>query len=179
MYICHIVGCDGCGKSTILAQLHDNYPATYIKEPMDRSIITEPNIFKKVRLFANDRKLIYDQLKGVTGPIISDRSFICSVVYQSLEFNESPPISSIHYVYKCNQDIPMPTQVVYLTTNPDVIVKRISNRSDEDVPSVTWIKSIQERYQLVFKLLDIEPLVIDTSHSNISDNVSRIISILP
>ena len=182
MSIVCLCGADASGKSTIIHHLKEQYPATYIREPSNPFIIDEikicDNIYKKIRLFAQDRKLIYNELNTTTSTIISDRSFLCSMAYQSLEFPNEIPITALHYIYKCNQDVPHPNVVIYTTATPDVINRRLKARGEPTL-STKYIHDVQSRYQLVFKLLDINPIIIDTTYSSINDNVSKVLSILP
>lgn len=183
MHVIALTGCDGSGKSTIVSRLSEQYPVKYVKEPSNPSIIEQikssDNIFKIIRLFVKDREQLYEQLnREQHSIIISDRSFICSMVYQSLQF-DSLPIESLNYIYKCNQMMPIPDQVIYVYAQPSCIVERLNHRKDNDTLTQQQVKAIQDRYQLVFQLLNIKPITIDTTHTTISDNVSKILSALP
>ena len=169
MKLVHICGVDGAGKSTIINQLKTIYPSsTFIKEPHNPTLIelinssTDP--VERAILFNKDRQLLYNELSSNPPQLlISDRSFICNIVYQSLELTDQLPIDSIHYLYNLNRNIPQPTHVIYLTTSPYIIANRINSRPNETSPTYHTIRQIQNRYELVFTLLNITPLIIDTT----------------
>ena len=180
MQIVHITGCDGTGKSTTINNLKKQLPnAIFIKEPHNQTLInlinTSTDPYERAILFNKDRSLLYNEL-NLTNPdqlIISDRSFICNIVYQSLEMTDQPLIESIHYLYNLNRNIPQPTHVIYLTTSPYIIANRINSRPNETSPTYHTIRQILNRYKLVFTLLNITPLIIDTSTTT---NINQIIT---
>jgi thymidylate kinase len=178
MYLSVFGGCDGSGKSTIIEALKSHYPATYIKEPsLDATInilkeTTNPHT--KVDLFTNDRKQIYKT--KFEGTVISDRSFICNMVYQSLELPYTP-IKSLYYIFRLQRTIPLPNQVFYVTANPTIIEKRLTSRNEP--LTLDQIKAIQQRYLTTLQLLDIEPIIIDTSYLTIDQCVMKCVSYLP
>lgn len=184
MKICHICGCDGTGKSTIISHLKSQFPATYIKEPHNPTLInlikSSDDPHEKTILFLKDRQLLYNELLNTPQQmIISDRSFICNIVYQSLEMTDELPITSIYHIYNLNKTIPFPTHVIYLTTSPYLIANRINKRPNETSPTYHTIRQIQNRYKLVFKLLNITPLIIDTTHQSTQiQNLNTIIDYL-
>lgn len=183
MKLVHICGVDGAGKSTIINQLKTIYPSsTFIKEPHNQTLIklikssTDPQ--ERAILFNKDRQLLYNEvnLTNTDQLIISDRSFLCNIVYQSLEMTDQLPIDSIHYIYNLNRYIPHPTLTIYITATPYIIANRINSRPNEKSPTYHTIKQIQNRYELVFTLLNITPLIIDTSNTPISSNLKTIIN---
>ena len=135
------------------------------------------DIYKKVKLFAIDR---YKLLKDIdfNNTVVSDRSYICSLVYQSLELERNHnyiPFESIGYIYNEQLAIIKPTLVVYLHCEPDIIYERLQNRSNDDMLSIEEIIRLQARYHLVFKLFNLNVLTINTNHS-ISNTVSKVLS---
>lgn len=185
MQTIHIVGTDGVGKSTIVEKLKTSYPnATYIREPsieMKEKILSCDDPIEKVKLFVQDRKNIYrsiqkDQL------IISDRSFICSMVYQSLELDAIMlPIDSIPLIFNANiqSGIPMPHKIIYLYCESYELHRRLSKRHNEETPTIDHLKKLQDRYKLVFALLNISPLVINTTSYSSNQCISMILPHLP
>ena len=179
--IVHLVGSDGAGKSTILKSLQDNYPATYIHEPYHPEIIQKihesTSIFEKIDLFAQDRHMLYKSLK-YDSTIISDRSFICSMVYQSLELESQhwPPFMAIKHIYQAQYDLIPPTLVIYIHANPITIYHRLQSRERTHHLTIEQIVHIQARYNYIFDMFHIKVLPIDTSHTSLDNNVSKIIS---
>lgn len=179
-----LVGCDGSGKSTILSNLQSIYDVTYIKEPYAQQYIdqisTTDDIFKKISLFAWDRYELYKDIEfPLSKTIISDRSFICSLVYQSLELEEKyqwPPFSAIKQVYDQQLSIIPPNLVIYIHAEPSVIHRRLSARGEDHYLTLEQINAIQTRYQLIFQLFNLNVLPIDTSMTPIDINVSKILS---
>ena len=145
MKLVHICGCDGTGKSTIINQLKTIYPSsTFIKEPHYQTLIklikssTDPQ--ERAILFNKDRQLLYNELSSNPPQLlISDRSFLCNIVYQSLEMTDQLPIDSIHYIYNLNRYIPHPTLTIYITATPYIIANRINSRPNEKSPSIQSI----------------------------------------
>lgn len=180
-HIVALVGCDGSGKSTITSKLKKIYPATYIHEPYHPHIIKQINssfsIFDKINLFAQDRYLLYSSL-NFDSTIISDRSFLCSMVYQSLELETLnwDTFQSIKYIYDAQIGLIPPTLVIYIHANPDIIHHRLQTRDKSHHLSIEQIIKIQERYNYIFKLLHINVLSIDTGSTSIENNISKIIS---
>ena len=180
-HIIHVVGPDGAGKSTILRSLQDVYPATYIHEPYHPHIIDQINattsIFDKINLFAQDRHLLYKSLK-FDSTIISDRSFICSLVYQSLELESQhwPSFMAIKHIYQAQYNLILPTMVIYIHAKPNVIYNRLQGRDKSHHLTIDKIVHIQARYNYIFELFHINVLPIDTSNTSLDNNVSKIIS---
>jgi len=182
--IINICGCDGSGKSTILEHLKQQYPATYIKEPHNDAFIKQiketNDVFKQIDLFAHDRYLLYKDIEfPLTTHLISDRSFICSLVYQSIEIETKhhwPPFCAINQVYSSQLAVFLPTLVIYVYARPSIIHHRLSERSEEHYLTINQIQRIQSRYDLIFKLFNLNVLMIDTTSTPIHSNISRIIS---
>ena len=182
--LCHLVGCDGSGKSTILNALQSTYDANYIKEPFNQHYIDQihatDDIFKKIEYFAYDRYELYKDIEfPLSKTIVSDRSFICSLVYQSLEIEAKhlwPPFSAIKQVYDQQLAIVPPSLVIYIHAEPSVIHRRLSARGEDHYLTLDQINAIQTRYQLIFQLFNLNVLPIDTSLTPIDINVSKILS---
>lgn len=179
--LCHIVGCDGCGKSTIIKHLKNSYPATYIHEPYHQNIIDQinesSNTMDKINLFALDRHLLYKSL-NYNSTIISDRSFICSMVYQSLELESQgwPSFQSIKHIYQAQLSVIPPTIIFYIYANPLITYNRLQSRDSSHHLTTHQIVQIQSRYSYIFDLFNLKPITIDTSSTTIENNVSKIIS---
>jgi len=182
--LCHLVGCDGSGKSTILNALQSTYDAIYIKEPASQhyiDLISSTNdVFKQIDYFSADRFNLYKDIKfPLSKTIVSDRSFICSLVYQSLEIEAKhlwPPFSAIKQVYDQQLAIVPPNLVIYIHAEPSVIHRRLSTRGEDHYLTLDQINAIQARYQLIFQLFNLNVLPIDTSLTPIDINVSKILS---
>ena len=179
-----LAGVDGAGKSTILNALQSTYDATYIKEPFNQHYIdlikSTDDIFKKIEYFAYDRYELYKDIEfPLSKTIVSDRSFVCSLVYQSLELEDKyqwPPFSAIKQVYDQQLAIVPPSLVIYIHAEPSVIHRRLSARGEDHYLILDQINAIQARYQLIFQLFNLNVLPIDTSITPIGINVSKILS---
>lgn len=182
--IYHIVGLDGSGKSTIIDHLKQQYPATYIKEPSSPHYIdlinNTANIFKKIEYFAVDRFSLYKDIEfPLDQPLISDRSYICSLVYQSLELESQcnyTPFEAITHIYNSQLAIIKPTLIIYVHAYPTTIHHRLSNRGPSHYLTLDQIKAIQARYQLIFQLFNLNVLSIDTTTQSISSSLTQILS---
>lgn len=180
--ITHIVGTDASGKSTTLKNLKETFPATYIREPYHPDIIsqltTTTSIFEKIKLFALDRHRLYSTLNlNSSTPIISDRSFICNLVYQSLELESQhnfTPYSSIKHILDAQLSIHNPTLVIYIHAEPQTIYNRLSHRTPDHHMTIPTINAIQARYELVLTLLNFNTLKIDTTNTSPSTTLSTI-----
>ena len=179
-----LAGVDGAGKSTILNALQSTYDATYIKEPASQhyiDLISSTNdVFKQIDYFSADRFNLYKDIEfPLSKTIISDRSFICSLVYQSLEIEAKHlwlPFSAIKQVYDQQLAIVPPNLVIYIHAEPSVIHRRLSARGEDHYLTLEQINAIQTRYQLIFQLFNLNVLPIDTSVTPIGINVSKILS---
>lgn len=179
-----LAGVDGAGKSTILNALQSTYDANYIKEPFNQHYIdlikSTDDVFKQIDYFAMDRFNLYKDIEfPLSKTIVSDRSFICSLVYQSLELEDKyhwPPFSAIKQVYDQQMAIVPPSLVIYIHAEPSVIHRRLSARGEDHYLTLDQINAIQARYQLIFQLFNLNVLPIDTSITPIGINVSKILS---
>lgn len=183
--IIHLVGCDGCGKSTIHNNLRSELPnVTYTKEPAIK-YKEKLDVNNAIEYFAKDRHNLYNELNASkNNVIISDRSYICSLVYQSLELEKEKILhfpESIYHIYDSQLSVNLPSMIFYIhCSDPYKIQKRLSTRKYEtdDILTITQINAIQSRYLAVFKLMNYDNIVIpiDTSTQPISYTISQIIS---
>lgn len=183
-HIIHLVGCDGCGKSTIHNNLREELPnITYIKEPVIKSK-EKLTVNDAIEYFAKDRHKLYRGVDVRDNIIISDRSYICSLVYQSLELERERRLSfpeSVYYVYDSQLSIHKPNMIFYIyCSDPYKIQKRLYTRKHEkdSILTISQINDIQSRYLVIFKLMGYDGIVIpiDTTNQPISYSVSQIIS---
>lgn len=176
-----LAGCDGVGKSTLFKFLQNEIDAKFIIEP---TIGTKEKLkschdpIKRVSIFADDRRQIMNEI--FTCPqstIISDRSYICSLVYQSLEIESElhwTPYESIKFIMDNNPNVYIPNLVIYITCYPSIAVERCNNR--HETLTITDAKRIMDRYDFVFQLMNLNVVKIDTSNTTIEDNISKIMS---
>jgi len=170
-------GVDGAGKTSIINRLRNQLNATYIKEPT-KEIEAAP-VFKKISLFAQDREEQFRDIKfPLTRHLISDRSYICSLVYQSIEIEKEygwSTYQSINYVLEQQPETPRPDIVIFIHASTSVIIKRLMSRNEERL-TFDQINEIQNRYSLVFKLYNFNTLSIDTTRHSINSSVNNILN---
>lgn len=165
-----IDGISGAGKGSRIASLEN-----FLKENLNKKVVrfSEPfhlrdeikefrknperDARKELDLFIKDRKLGLSDYKDMFGrddtTILSDRSFVSSLVYQSLQGIPIEEIKEKHRFY------PDPVLAFILLCDPKVAVERINERQIRDGVEISLdenvdkISRLVERYREVAKEL--------------------------
>lgn len=142
-----IDGPDGCGKTTLINRLKEEYPDfVYVKEPGDERFESTRKIREivlhskedipqeaELYLFLADRIILFDFIKkqlkqGKT--VISDRSFCASVAYQSNQNMSAGDVLNIYSAY-LNKALPHIDNIVLLKIDKDEQKKRLFSRGQD------------------------------------------------
>jgi dTMP kinase len=85
--------------------------------------------------------------------LVADRSFISSLVYQSLDL--FPGSVDVDWIYTVNKHIPKPDLVIYLDVEPEVAFARLVKRGKlRDIPEeLANLRALAARYRTVLKML--------------------------
>lgn len=115
-------------------------------------------------LFAADRLLqvVNIEKRVASGCIIvSERSWISSLVYQS--YDGFPEYGDLEWVYTINKYMPRPHIVVYLNVNPHVAYERIKSRARRELPEkLVHLVELAKAYNKVIELVRrIVPVVVE------------------
>ena len=130
-------GIDGSGKTTLISELKVYFSkkieVKIKEEPFDRSFIEKSFQFAKkanklksviiTLAFAYDRAL-NEAFFEFEGLVLSDRSFISSIAYQSLDLPKE-------WIFEVNKFFKKPDLVIFLDADVDVALKRIEERNKE------------------------------------------------
>lgn len=176
-----IDGIDSCGKTTLIERLKKEHPDwIFVREPGDMLFSTNQSIRKlllhgedlsdlaEAYLFAADRSILLEyvdsQIKeGKT--VVSDRSFISSLAYQSqksLTFNQILRINR-EAILKC-----IPTQVFILDIDIETYKKRSEDKLKDRIEEkdLDYFERVLMTYRLMKKMLD------EHSYHVLSDRIS-------
>jgi thymidylate kinase len=176
----HFVGCDGSGKTTIINLLKDCLQAKYIREPSPETklkLLNVENTFDEIKLFAEDREKLYNTIKVYDDQLtISDRSYICSLTYQSLKLESEfgcCPFDAISEVFNAQpSNIIKPELVIFLYSTPFTLFQRCNAR--QEYMTIKYAESIIERYKLIFKLFNLNVIYFDTGLYPLQVTVDKI-----
>ena len=160
-------GIDGSGTTThsrllvrVLRSL--NYCATWVQEPskgpiggLIRSLLHRSLGDQRLMalLFAADR---LEQALRAVKPLIdegcivvSDRSWVSSLVYQSYE--EMPGAASLDWVYTVNRYAPRIDVLVFLDVSPEVAFARIARQRTalDEVERLRYLTGLARRYRSI------------------------------
>jgi len=176
MKLVQLVGPDASGKSSIWRQLikdhletsNNNSKVVFIREPNDLELINmikeSVDVFEKIKLYALDRQQLYKKFENDPPEIIvSDRSYICSLVYQSLQVElecDVPLYTAIEIVMNNQHQIRVPDLVIYTYAQPSTLYDRCVNRGEFMTPQ--YAQQLMRRYELVFELFKLNVIKINT-----------------
>ncbi len=165
-----IEGIDGSGKTTISLKLREYLEekgkrAEVVREPWTNEIKTllskYPNMnpLAEAYLFAADRLLLHTQLIAnylqEHTYVIGDRSYIASLVYQTVRGAEEEIVIAInHFAIK-------PDIVILLDVTPETAWKRINNKENKQLQHLEekrFLNSLREKYLELTKRMK-HPLV--------------------
>lgn len=138
-----IDGIDGCGKSTQVGLLTDALQATRIQEISPTRwgktlrAMESPSLAQQLALFTADRACLAETLEAAAGSetnhIVSDRSFLCGVAYQSHESPLTP-----HFLRELNRTlVPEYDLQILLDVPLDTAFARIESRGEKK----TWCET--------------------------------------
>lgn len=166
---------DGCGKTTLINRLKEEYPDfVYVKEPGDerfestrkiREIVlhSQDNIPPEAEmyLFLADRLILFEYIKqqlenGKT--VISDRSFCASIAYQSSEEISAGYILDTYSKY-LNKALPHIDSIVILRLKQDIQQERLELRNQNldrmEQKSDVFMKKVINIYNTMRSFIDI------------------------
>ncbi len=145
-----IEGIDGAGKTTISKFLYNEY-----KNVVKIKLLKEPNKNNKIGrilkeylkerkfgiflalLYAADRTYTYEFLKDNYDVILSDRSVVSSLAYQSIYLPES-------WIIEINKFVKFPDYVIYLDVDPVISIRRVKDH--ELFENVDYLKKVRKKY---------------------------------
>lgn len=170
-----IEGIDGVGKTTVtqlvVSKLRDNgIEAEYVWEPYTdeiRSLLNRsPNInpIAEAFLFSADRAYLHSEVLSKllmeNRAVVSDRSFIASLVYQVAR--GAPE----ELVYSLNAFAIRPSLVILLDAPPEVALRRLGEKKKKQLLHLEksdYLGIIRQRYFEVLEKLNVPFKVIDAS----------------
>jgi len=187
-------GIDGSGKTSLINELSKDkdlkkYKPIIKREPFDKKFLE--NCFKKISswdneekalclslAFAYDRAFLEKEFKDYYGKnlVLSDRSFISSLAYQSIYID-------LDWVFCINKFFKKPDLVIYLDTDVDIALRRINQRSEKSITyfeKKEFLEKLKESYKKVFDFLrkkDYEIFEIDANEEfeSVKNKVKKII----
>jgi dTMP kinase len=135
-----IDGIDGCGKSTQVKRLAEAIGARAIQEISPSRwgrqfrALSAPTLAQQLALFTADRAVLAERLERASGSktehLVSDRSYLSGVAYQSYESFLTP-----EFIEEMNRAIvPQYDLQIYLHIPVDVAMARIEQRGE----AKTW-----------------------------------------
>jgi dTMP kinase len=139
-------GIDGCGKTTLINNVYKNltassFPALLTKEPGGtpfgqklRAILQDPSIklasLTEILLFAADRTehriQVIDPALTDGQIVLSDRTYLSSIVYQGFGSDES--LDFIMMINSCAMNNRQPDLIIYVDIDVDIAFDRINSR---------------------------------------------------
>ena len=180
-------GGECCGKTTILAMLKEKYPDfVYIREPgttpfamemrknifaMERDAVTDAYLFAVARSDLHEQITIPKMKAGET--IISDRSFITSMVYQGYANDDAIGMEKVYEINKCALKGCIPDKCIVFTLPYEESQRRANARRD-DAGEITYFDergrafydAVQDGYKKVAEHLpEVEFVYINANQS--------------
>ena len=150
-----IDGIDGCGKSTQARELAERLGAPQIQEISDsrwgRTLrsLQSPTLAQQLAYFTADRASLAELLEGAAGSatqhIVSDRSYLSTVAYQSYDSGLSPSLlEEISLAL-----VPRYDAMIVLDLPVNVALGRVDRRGDartwcENEGLLTWARRVFE-----------------------------------
>lgn len=170
-----IEGLDFSGKSTLVDKISERFKSRVVQEPFSESLVAY-NVRRDIRgaimepvyetqLLIAGRVELFTKLNNYMRPdsptvLVSDRSFITNMVYQSRSDTEADRILNLNkQVLKIYGFNIFPHLVVYLKVPYEVALERASQRSDFNkrdelvLYSKNRYEEMQERYEYSLKLV--------------------------
>lgn len=152
-------GPDGSGKTSIskLVTLKLNkmgVNALYVSEPHNKELARlaeDPELtdVERAYVYYIDRLAMFKKVAETSNPeiLVGDRSFISSMVYQSLSGKITP-----ERILKINRLVPKPDLVVYMDTPIDVIRARIPKEEREKLTE-DYLTTLKKQYEKVLRII--------------------------
>ncbi len=152
-----IDGIDGCGKSTQVARLAQRLEAQRLQEISDSRwgrklrALKDPSLEEQLACFLADRALLAPRLEEAAGSrtkhIVSDRSYLSTVAYQSYDSGLAPSVlERINRVLVPEYDL-----MIVLDLPVDVALGRVTSRGGErdwceTEGRLTWARRVFETW---------------------------------
>lgn len=164
-----IEGLDYCGKSTYIDTIKGRNTHTFVQEPSKylpleniRNMILKSNFTKQSNLLLSITqrielfRLFIDKNLKSNIPVISDRSFISSMVYNSEPIMTPKEVYDLHYkLYE--QLITSITKIVYMDISYEEFITRIDGKVLDNTEKPLLIENeylnMQERYKYSIDLV--------------------------
>jgi dTMP kinase len=179
-------GTDASGKSSIHRRLMQHYKsALFVREPYYSHNVQKlkhcNDPLSRIKIFIEDREQLYREviLPNNKNLIISDRSYISNLVYNSLELESTLNLSTqqaINYIEDNQPNILYPDHILYTFSSPMVINNRCHNRNEE--MSIEYAQQLQDRYKLIFDMFNINYTTINTNDNNIEQCTKMCINLI-
>ena len=155
-----LTGVDGAGKSTCFEVLkrYLGNKAIFVKESYTPSVEDRiERIYRALNLAESDKVVIYDRASVIDDfvyePILQKKPS----AYETVATSED---------YDILLEVLRKAKIIHFTCDDEVLKERLEERGDEYI-SFSDVKAIKKGYAEFFSKNDIEPYVLDTTHSNI------------
>ncbi len=194
-YYVVVEGIDGSGTTTHARLLVEKlerlgYCARFVEEPskdvvggLIRHMLRHGPFRQHIMtlLFAADRLLLHENLvrsllkRGCI--VVSDRSWVSSLVYQSCDcFSDSVPLD---WIYTVNRYAAKPDVLVYIDVEPVIAYRRLVARGRvmEQPEKLSILRSLHRRYREVLNMLKgVVPAVVwvEASPNGVERSIERV-----
>lgn len=171
-------GLDGAGKTTLARMLAEQQSLSYYTSIPSNLMPLRPQVdvtsspiatFHFYSLCNSLRSQEY-ALRLKSSGVIADRYVFSTLAYHSLLMQQD--LSHYLDILRCDRRFLMPDLIVYVTASDEVINQRIINRSHDN--SLQWYGdlvtlnfNLTDSYKLIFDLIDIPIVYVDTSKDSI------------
>ncbi len=174
-------GLDGAGKTTLARMLAEQQSLSYYTSIPSNLMSLRPQVditsspiatFHFYSLCNSLRSQEY-ALELKTSGVIADRYIFSTLAYHSLLMQQD--LSHYLDILRCDQRFLMPDAIIYVTASDEVINQRIINRSQNT--SLQWYGdlvtlnfNLADSYRLIFDLIDIPIIYVDTSKDSLEES---------
>ncbi len=174
-------GLDGAGKTTLARMLAEQQSLSYFTSIPQNLVSLKPLVddtsspiatFHFYSLCNSIRSQEYAS-RVKTSTVIADRYVFSTLAYHSLLLQQD--LSYHLEILKSEPKFLMPNIIVYVTASDEVISQRITNRSKNT--SLQWYGdfvtinlNLADSYKLIFDLVDIPIIHIDTSKDSLQES---------
>lgn len=174
-------GLDGAGKTTLARMLGEQQSLSYYTSipsnlmPLRSQVDVTSSPIATFHFYSLCNSLRSQEyaLQLKSSGIIADRYIFSTLAYHSLLMQQD--LSHYLDIVQCDRRFLMPDAIVYVTASKEVINQRIMNRSQDATLQwygdlVTMNFNLTDSYELVFDLVDIPIVRIDTSKDSIEES---------
>lgn len=174
-------GLDGAGKTTLARMLGEQQSLSYCTSipsnlmPLRSQVDVTSSPIATFHFYSLCNSLRSQEyaLQLKSSGIIADRYIFSTLAYHSLLMQQD--LSHYLDIVQCDRRFLMPDAIVYVTASKEVINQRIMNRSQDATLQwygdlVTMNFNLTDSYELVFDLVDIPIVRIDTSKDSIEES---------